>query len=563
MSLSPKRLFRIFIRALGWFLVLLLLLLVVYGISIYIPAPKINSSITPLSFTRKQIAKDSYAIKNCWLKKNNYGIWEMYLEGSPYERGVIYGVLAKELIEKQEEDFVYQINTLVPNKMYQFFLKGMIAWFNRDIYKYIPEENLQEIYGISLSFSDKYDYVGPKYYRILNYHAAHDIGHALNDYSLVGCTSFAVNKEFSADSSLLLARNFDFYLGDAFAKEKLLVFVKPDSGYKYASYSWAGFTGVVSGMNEKGITVTINAAKSDIPYASREPISLLAREILQYSKNINDAVAIAKKRETFVSESLLIGSAEDDKAIIIEKSPQKFDVYSSGSNFLVCPNHYQGEVFMRDSNNLQNIKMSDSHFRYERIKELASKKVPVSYSSAIEILRNKNAAGEKNIGYGNPKSINQLIAHHSIAFKPQQLKMWVSTAPYQLGKFVCYDLSKVFSSNADFINDSLTVPEDNFMYSTDYKNYELNKITKQQIRKYVMMGIPFSLNEKSEKDFIAENPKSYITYMTLGDYFKKKKQYNKAMNYYGQALVYDVASENEKEIIKKNIFDCAKELQKQ
>ncbi|WP_439584225.1 C45 family autoproteolytic acyltransferase/hydolase [Dyadobacter bucti] len=550
---------RTVLKSVSIFVLICGILFGLFMLRIKVPTPRLESTKTAESYQRVQLGPDHYAVGNCWLKKNNHGIWEMYLEGSPYERGLIYGVLAKELMEKQEVHFVSQIKEMIPNAFFLQVLKGFVGWFNRDIYKYIPEENQQEIYGVAQSFSDQFNYIGPKYYRILNYHAAHDIGHALTDLNMVGCTSFAVNHALSNDSTLLIARNFDFYMGDAFAEDKLIVFMNPDKGYKFASYSWAGLTGVVSGMNEKGITVTLNASKSDIPYTAKEPISLLAREILQYAGTIEEAAKIAKKSETFVSESLLIGSAADDKAVIIEKSPLKMDVYESGRDYLVCANHYQGNAFVKDPVNINNIKDTDSKSRFDRMSELMTRKYPIDTKDAAEILRDKMGVKDQFIGYGNARSLNQLIAHHGILFKPARRELWISTPPYQLGEFIYYDLNKVFSQNGKFSAvDSLTIQKDPFLNSEDYKKFEAFKQTKQRISKYVMLGIPFELTPKEEMAFVANNPESYLTYLFLGDYYQKNKNFEKAISYYQESLLHAVSSLNEEKAIRAKIEECKK-----
>ncbi len=503
---------------------------------------------------RKQVGKDHYVLGNSYLKKNKFGVWEMYLEGEPYERGVIYGKLAKELVQEQEDIFVGQINNFLPNKLWRHVIKLMVGFFNSDLPENIPLENQQEIYGISLAFSDRYDYIASKYTRILNYHAAHDIGHALNDYSVVGCTSFVVKGAKSENKELLVGRNFDFYVGDDFAKNKLVIFVNPSKGYKFTSYSWAGFTGVASGMNEKGLTVTINASKSDLPTSSKMPISLLAREILQYAKNIDEAVAIAKKRNTFVSETLMVSSAADGKAVLIEKSPKKLGVYESKTDVLVCANHYQSDIFKKDKANVKNIAASDSKYRFNRMKQLLAEPKPLNPFQAAAILRDQEAQNGDTLGMGNPRALNQLQAHHSVVMQPESKMYFISSSNYQLGTFLGYDLTKTFKTKHIQLVDS--IPQDPFLSSDAYRKFKAFKTVKQQISAYLMFDKTLDLSNKEVSEFIANNSESYVTYEQLGKYFQKKKQPKKAIYYYQIALTKRVASPQIEEELRNLIKEC-------
>ncbi len=503
---------------------------------------------------RKKVGENHYVLGKNYLKKNEFGIWEMYLEGDPYERGLIYGELAKELIQRQEDIFVGQINQFVPNGVWQQFLKLMIGFFNSDLPKNIPLENQQEIYGISHSFSDKYDYIASKYTRILNYHAAHDIGHALNDYSMVGCTSFSLKGEKTVDQKMLIGRNFDFYVGDAFAEDKLIIFVNPTKGYKFTSYSWAGFTGVASGLNEKGLSVTINASKSDLPTGSRMPISLLAREILQYASTIEEAIAIAKKRNTFVSETLMIGSAKDGKTVLIEKSPGKMGVYDSKSDYVICSNHYQSEPFKNDNINQQNIEQSDSKYRYDRVKKLIDETSIFNVQSVVEVLRDQYAENGDTLGMGNPRAVNQLIAHHSVVIVPQDVHFYISTSDYQLGQFIGYDLKKTFATRQTQLVD--TIQASHFLNTQAYENFKEFKKIKQKISAYLLFSTPLDLTNQQVEQFIALNAESYVTYEMLGKYFQKKGDKKQAEKFYSIALSKPVASKQIEDELKSLRLKC-------
>ena len=123
------------------------------------------------------------------------------------------------MLHYQEKVFVDQIREIVPSDSYLKFLRFFIVLFNRHLGENVLEEYRNEIYGISLSCTHEYDFIGTPYERQLNYHSAHDLGHAMQDYMLGGGGVFTPGEDKPPVGSLLIGRNFDFYVGDAFAEK--------------------------------------------------------------------------------------------------------------------------------------------------------------------------------------------------------------------------------------------------------------------------------------------------------------------------------------------------------
>jgi hypothetical protein len=548
-----KRLFKILAWLLATVLVLLLVLVVYVRTTARIEEPVLDERMASTAHVT-QPDSGLFHTEHGWFRKSESGLYELYAEGKPYERGLAIGKLTEGLVRYQEGVFNHQIEQLVPSAAYRDVLKYMIGWFNRDLNDNVPEEYQHEIYGISRAASHDFDHIAPAYQRMLNYHAAHDIGHALQNMSLVACTAFATWNDRSEDSTLIIGRNFDFYVGDDFAKNKIVAFYSPDAGHKFMMITFGGMAGVLSGMNDQGLTVTINAAKSEIPSASATPVSLVAREILQYASTIKEAYAIAERRRMFVAESFLIGSAKDKRAAIIEKNPDGIDLVESSSSEIIVTNHFQGKKLGETELNREHMRTSASVYRYDRVKELLQESGKNSVLKTARILRDQRGPGNTNIGMGNERAVNQLIAHHGIIFQPEKGLVWISTAPWQLGKFVCYDLNKVFSldlkKNTEIYQSALTIPIDSFLLTRDYTDAV----------KFNRFRFPFQPREGLSPDsLISWNPESYLSYMLAGDYWLERKEYAKAKACYEKGLGKEVATLQERAHMEERLKRCTEQ----
>ncbi|MDD6252534.1 MAG: C45 family autoproteolytic acyltransferase/hydrolase [Candidatus Cryptobacteroides sp.] len=492
----------------------------------------------------KAVVMDSLRILNDnYFRINPSGLLEIRVAGNASERGEAMGKLIPDLLEAQEKAFVDKLYEIVPAEAYRRFLMYFIYIFNRRLGENVADEFREEIRAMSEYCTHKYDAYGTPYERQMQYHSAHDIGHVMQDYMLVGCTSFAVWGDESADGELLVGRNFDFYMGDEFAGRNMVLVERPDSGYAFISVTWPGMTGVLSGMNECGLTVSINASKLETPKMSATPVSILSREILQYASNIEEAMTIASFRKTFVSESLLISSVEDGKAVVIEKTPSEISLFDpsakdSSIHRLICTNHYQSELFSERRENLANLEMSDSGERWRRVEELLDSAGRLNPESAAAVLRDKKGLGGKSLGYCNELAVNQLLAMHSVIFKPSERQLWVSAGPWQCGEYVCFDLDDYIQAGIPVLSSENSIPADEFLMTEDYvKVMEFRKLS-QYIHRATAdrRKVPIdSLNR-----FISLNPLYFNAYNIAGDYFSAIGDDNSACELWKKSLSFEM-----------------------
>lgn len=139
-----------------------------------------------------KINDSTFSFDQNYLTKNRQQLWELYIKGNPLQLGYNNGALTQGLMQQQEEIFFSKVETFVPSKFKQNLLRGFLKWYNRKMYLHVRDDFQVELLGLSQYSSDKYDFIAPKFRRAMYLHGAHDIGHAMQDLALVGCSSLAV-----------------------------------------------------------------------------------------------------------------------------------------------------------------------------------------------------------------------------------------------------------------------------------------------------------------------------------------------------------------------------------
>jgi isopenicillin-N N-acyltransferase like protein len=405
-------------------------------------------------------------IGQCWIGKRE-GLPVISLKGSPFELGYAAGVLQQRQIHTLETEFLLMLHGYVPSDVTLRVLKWYVIYRNRHLSDFIPLDYRLEIYGSVLGCPDSHPELGDYYNRVLNYHAAHDVSYMMIDNPLVskaGCTAFGAWGSATAGGHLLTGRNFDWEAADVFSRERVVIMCEPDHGIPFISLAWPGMAGVVSGMNRAGVAVTINGAPSRLPRETATPVAIIARQILQNARNLQESLDILRASKVFVSTLWLIGSRADGKFVVVERTPDAMHVREPAGDSIICANHFQTAGLKDDPRNRNEAEGATSLSRQIRMAELLKETHgSMTATQAVAILRDRRLSGGQFAGNGNRRSLNAFIATHSTVMDLTDGIFWAASPPHQLGKFVAFDVQ-------DFTHElpEATIPEDSTLTSGEY-----------------------------------------------------------------------------------------------
>jgi hypothetical protein len=376
------------------------------------------------------------------------GITHIHLEGPPAELGFYQGALVGDSIARIESEMMGVFTERVPSFWARHLLLGLVSWNNRALDSYFRPEELTEIAAITEGhrrYHDPFVAVSPSFTRGLQYHALHDISQYLIDNPLVhppqvGCTAVAVAGARAEGGHVLVGRLFDFEGGSCFDRDKVVYTVRVDGGIPFVSVAWGGMAGAVTGFNEAGIWVSINAAATDGQAFVGRPIVMVVRRILERCHSIDEALAEVRDNPVFVSNGVLLASSQENRVVVAEKGPHGMGVRTMQADKLVLTNHFLSEAWKDDRANAGRIANGTTTRRMARAESLLAAHERHTPESVLAILRDRGGVDGADVGFGNRSTINAWIGAHLVVADLTAQRMWVCAPWHGLGQAIPFGI---------------------------------------------------------------------------------------------------------------------------
>jgi predicted choloylglycine hydrolase len=499
-------------------LALLLLLAATWVVCVH------HMAVYPAPPAERTSERPEVVAQSRFLPRAEAGLNNLVVFGSPYERGLATGRLTRGLIAEEEADLVAELNRFFPNPfLRRALMVAAMRWF-WGIERYFPEWSTDEMYGVAQSAPHEEDTLADPFTRQIAYHGVHEIGQMFVDFDRqdFGCTAIGVPWR----SGWLVGRNFDFEAVRLLDTEKLAKWEFPDAGggHAYLSVTWAGMVGAVTGVNEKGVYVSINAAGTADFRRHGTPTTLVALKALQEADTAHDAVRIIEAATTFISDIFVVADRTPGELYVVEKTPKRVAARRIDATLAVT-NHMTAPEFRDDPINEYRMREQTTVMRLERAEELVRRwradahQTPRDAAAAMtDMLRDKRGVGGKVLHLGHRNALDALIATHSVVYSAPDRMFWISQGPALAGPYIGYDLEASFRERRPVGVESL--PPDDVADATTFAELRAGLARLREAKGALAGGRCPEAREALGAASATPARDHYEVLMSWGDYYK-------------------------------------------
>jgi hypothetical protein len=250
----------------------------------------------------------------------------LQLEGKPAEIGEQMAILTAQPAGKllnYPKDFLKQIKLEFAWPLIVNMGKGLLLHF--------PPDHLQEMEsGVKAAKLDRDLFIAAN--------TMFDIK------KVIGCSTLIVEPERSATQAPLFGRNLDFPTLGYLNEYSLVMVVRPEGKHAFAAVGFPGCIGVLSGMNDAGLTLAVlecysandNSLKFD---AEGTPYALCFRRLLEECTTVDEAEKLLKSLKRTTRINLAI--CDKKGGAVFEITPKTVAVRRAENGICPCTNHFR------------------------------------------------------------------------------------------------------------------------------------------------------------------------------------------------------------------------------
>lgn len=261
----------------------------------------------------------------------------LILKGKPYALGFQHGKKLKEAIAQN-------VKKLIDDKILNYPEHPQIRSFLDslpNVIQHLPEDYIQEIQGLAEGAEIPYE-------KILLLNLFPEMFH---------CSGLTVSGSATKNKELFHVRVLDYSLGMDLQNTAVLMMIEREGKIPFLSVSYAGFIGVVTGMNCHGIAAGEIGGKGYGNYDGM-PMSFLLRKILEESQSLADVKEILAKTKRTCEYYYVFSDGKSKESIGVYATSKSLQFIEPGSSYALFDTSFASDAYGKAALNQSQIQIS-------------------------------------------------------------------------------------------------------------------------------------------------------------------------------------------------------------